>query len=110
MKLRLETGNFKITGTIIDDNGAQIVTINDLPKGLSPEDFLGCVVDMGTDGLKIITDVFEPSENVIDFVCFASAVHYDRLTGKVTAEPIGGPINPGTVVVGPGDGGGTITQ
>lgn len=82
MKLRLETGNFKITGTI--DHEANTMTIDDLPKGLSPEDFIGCVVDMGTDGLSVVTDVFEPSENVVAFTVMPYSVEYNRLTGKVT--------------------------
>ena len=102
MKLRLENGNFKITGTIIDDNGAQIVTVGDFPKGLSPEDFIGCVVDMGTAGLSIITDVYEPSENAFAFGVRGYIVNYNRLTGKVTTNVLP-PIDPGTAVVDPGD-------
>lgn len=82
MKLRLETGNFKITGTI--DHEANTATIDDLPKGLSPEDFIGCVVYMGTEGLAVVTAVLEPSENVVAFYVNGLPAEYNRLTGKVT--------------------------
>ena len=84
MKLRLETGNFKITGTI--DSEANTMTIDDLPKGLSAEDFIGCVADMGTEGLTVVTQARETEENVVDFVVFGSTMNYDRLTGKVTTN------------------------
>ena len=84
MKLRLENGNFKITGTCTYDDESQTVTIDDLPKGMSAEDFIGCVVDMGIDGLHVITSVYEPSENVVAFELLSSTMNYDRLTGKVT--------------------------
>ena len=84
MKLRLETGNFKITGTIDDE--ANTVTIDYLPKGLSQEDFIGCVVDMGTAGLAVVTQARETEENVVAFDAMGYIMEYNRLTGKVTAD------------------------
>lgn len=91
MKLRLETGNFKITGTI--DHEANTVTIDDLPKGLSQEDFIGCVADMGTDGLCAILQTREPEENVVAFFVSMYEMNYNCLTGKVTMNI--GPTSPG---------------
>ena len=110
MKLRLETGNFKITGTATYDNESQTVTIDDLPKGLSAEDFIGCVAYMdanGEEGLSAITDAWKTSENVVAFVVMGSQMIYDRLTGKVTMDnglPLP-PDDPGNDPVNPGDGG-----
>ena len=82
MKLRLETGNFKITGTL--DQEAHTVTVNNLPKGLSPEDFLGCVMDFGTL-LVVVTDVMvDPGdEATVNFGTGNMLLAYDRLTGEV---------------------------
>lgn len=82
MKLRLETGNFKITGSI--DNESHAVTVNNLPKGLSPEDFLGCVMDFGTV-LLVVTDVMvDPGdEATVTFGAGNMVLAYDRLTGEV---------------------------
>lgn len=83
MKLRLETGNFKIVG--VSDMQAQTVTINSLPKGLSPEDFLGCVVDMGTMGFAVVTHAYNSEENVVAFDVVGNlTMNYNRLTGEVT--------------------------
>lgn len=82
MKLRLETGNFKIVGTY--DSQAHTLTVNALPKGLSSEDFLGCVVDFGSDGLCVITRVSVPSENVITLGAGNMQLAYNILTGVVT--------------------------
>lgn len=86
MKLRLENGNFKITGTFdpAANSVANTVTIDDLPKGLSQEDFIGCVVDMGTMGLAVVTQARETEENVVDFRFAHVGLNYDPLTGKVT--------------------------
>lgn len=83
MKLRLETGNFKITGTI-DDN-TQAMTVDSLPKGLSPEDFLGCIINLGTT-LFVVTEVkVDPEDdNTVIFGTGNKMLAYNRLTGAVT--------------------------
>ena len=64
--------------------GAQKITVDDLQKGLSPEDFIGCVVDTGTEGLAVVTQARETEENVVDFRFANVGLNYDPLTGKVT--------------------------
>ena len=84
MKLRLENGNFKITGH--SDTETEDVIFDNLPKDLSPEDFIGCVVDIdGVYSVVVAAFVNPENENVVVAAEHNGSITYNRLTGVVTA-------------------------
>ena len=84
MKLRLETGNFKITGTV--DAETQTIIVNDLPKGLTSEDLIGCIVDIDINGLCVVTNTIPHPDGKVSFGFENWSMTYDPTTGKVTSE------------------------
>lgn len=108
MKLRLENGNFKMAATVDESGSVPVLTFNNLPKGLTAEDFLGCVVEAGISFSVITTAVNNPFSNNVIFDVAGTQYFYNPLTGEVTTTAEGTDIHTPSDSddpVNPGDGG-----
>ena len=115
MRLRRETGDFKIAGTY--DEGADVFVYNSIRPGLSAEDLMGEIVKIdealglvvsaatgnnGAIGLLVIEILPEPSQQVII---------YDPATGAITGHDSGSTPAPGGLEIdqdGSGTGSGSL--
>lgn len=83
MRLRRETGDFRIKVTVDNDTA----TVNSINKNLLGEDFVGQVVEV--DGtFEVVTKASENKlAGTVTAVCESYTLTYTKATGAITASP-----------------------
>jgi len=83
MRLRRETGDFRIKVTVDNDTA----TVNSINKNLLGEDFVGQVVEV--DGtFEVVTKASENKlAGTVTAVCESYTLTYTKATGAISASP-----------------------
>lgn len=83
MRLRRETGDFRIKVTVDNDTA----TVNSINKNLLGEDFVGQIVDVDGE-FEVITKASEnKAAGTVTAVCESYTLTYTKATGAITASP-----------------------